>query len=196
VTQNRRDFLKQSSLIAGTAVAASLASPTPTLAQQGAPAKGRGKPRMKFRFKPFTIQLKHVFTIATNSRTTTPVVLTEIEYDGLVGYGEASMPPYLGESHETATAFLSKVDLSKYDNPFELETILHDIDMLAPGNPAAKASVDIALHDLIGRLMKQPWYNIWGFDPKKTPNTSFTIGIDTEDEGSRRVQGAEGQARP
>jgi L-Ala-D/L-Glu epimerase len=136
---------------------------------------------MVLRFRPYTLQLKHVFTIATNSRTTTAVVLTEIDYDGVTGYGEASMPPYLGESHESATAFLSKVDLSRYANPFELETILDDLDAIAPGNPAAKASVDIALHDLIGRLLKQPWYNIWGFDPKKTPATSFTIGIDTPD---------------
>jgi L-alanine-DL-glutamate epimerase-like enolase superfamily enzyme len=136
---------------------------------------------MTFRFRPYTLQLKHVFTVAVNSRTTTPVVLTEIEYDGLVGYGEASMPPYLGESHETATAFLSKVKLEGFDNPFEMETILDAIDALAPGNPAAKASVDIALHDLVGKLLKQPWYNIWGYDPAKAPVTTFTIGIDTPD---------------
>ncbi len=164
-------------MLAGSALAANLVR-TPEAAAAQAPRSGG---RMKLRFRPFTIQLKHVFTIATSSRTTTPVVLTEIEYEGITGYGEASMPPYLGESHESATAFLSKVDLSKYDNPFELETILHDIDMLAPGNPAAKASVDIALHDLVGRLLKQPWYNIWGFSAAKTPYTSFTIGIDTED---------------
>lgn len=136
---------------------------------------------MTLRFRPYTLELRHVFTIATSSRTTTPVVLTEVEYDGMIGYGEASMPPYLGESHASATAFLQKVDLSTYDNPFELETILRDIDALAPGNPAAKAAVDIALHDLVGRLLKQPWYNIWGFDARKTPYTSFTIGIDTQD---------------
>ena len=63
---------------------------------------------MKLKFKPYTLELKHTFTIATNSRSTTPVVLTEIEHDGLIGYGEASMPPYLGESHETVTKFLSQ----------------------------------------------------------------------------------------
>ncbi len=58
---------------------------------------------MKLRYRPFTIELKHVFTIATSSRSTTPVVLTEIEYDGVIGYGEASMPPYLGESQESCS---------------------------------------------------------------------------------------------
>ena len=179
MTHNRRDFLKASSVLAGSAVAAALVNAP---AADAAPARrGAAKPRLTLRFRAYTLQLRHVFTIATSSRTTTPVVLTEIEYDGITGYGEASMPPYLGESHESATAFLAKVDLSRYENPFELETILHDIDALAPGNPAAKASVDIALHDLVGRLLKQPWYNIWGFDARKTPYTSFTIGIDTQD---------------
>jgi L-alanine-DL-glutamate epimerase-like enolase superfamily enzyme len=109
------------------------------------------------------------------------VVLTEIEYDGVVGYGEASMPPYLGESHDTATAFLSKVDLGRFGNPFGLESILEAVDAIAPGNPAAKASIDIALHDLVGKLLKQPWYNIWGYDPALAPLTTFTIGIDTPD---------------
>ena len=172
----RRAFLRQSSMAAGAVlVPAGAWSQAP-----GARASG-GRPRMTLRFRPYTLQLKHVFTVAVSSRTTTPVVLTEIAYDGVVGYGEASMPPYLGESHETATAFLSKVDLARFANPFELETILEAIDALAPGNPAAKASVDIALHDLVGKLLKQPWYNIWGYDPAKAPVTTFTIGIDTPD---------------
>jgi len=61
---------------------------------------------LKLRFRPYTLQLKHSFNLATSSRTTTPVMLTEIEYQGTTGYGEGSMPPYLGESHETVTKFL------------------------------------------------------------------------------------------
>ncbi len=174
---NRREFLKASSLLAG----ASLTIGTPGMLGAHCSSPRRLNGRMTLRFRPYTLELKHVFTIATSSRTTTPVVLTEIEYDGTIGYGEASMPPYLGESHQSATAFLAKVDLGKFENPFELETILEYVDNLAPGNPAAKASIDIALHDLIGKIMNQPWYNIWGFDKKRTPYTSFTIGIDKED---------------
>lgn len=136
---------------------------------------------MKLRFYPYTLELKHTFTIATSSRTTTPVMMVEVEKDGIVGYGEASMPPYLGESHETAKAFLSKVDMAKYRNPFLLEEILKDIDGIAPGNPAAKAAIDIALHDWLGKTMSRPWYQIWGLNPAKTPVTTFTIGIDTKE---------------
>jgi len=145
---------------------------------------------MKLRYKPYELQLKHVFTLATGSRSTTPVMLTEIEYEGIVGYGEASMPPYLGESHETVAAFLRKVDLSAFSSPFLMEDILAYIEQLAPGNYAAKASVDIALHDLTGKLMKQPWYRIWGLDPLKTPETSFTIGIDTPEVVRAKVREA------
>lgn len=133
---------------------------------------------IKFRYKPFVLQMKHVFTLASGSRSTTPVMLTEMEFENVIGYGEASMPPYLGESHETADLFLRKVDLSKFSSPFLIEDILNYVDKIAPGNYAAKASVDIALHDLVGKLMNQPWYRIWGLNPDKTPYTSFTIGID------------------
>lgn len=176
MNQDRRDFLKTTSMLAG----ASLLSPFSDLHAGHVYTPKRNEARMKLRFCPYTLELKHVFTIATSSRTTTPAMLTEIEYDGVVGYGEASMPPYLGESQNGAAAFLSKINLVKYENPFEMETILNDIDVIATGNPAAKASVDIALHDLVGKLMNQPWYNIWGFKKTTTPNTSFTIGIDKE----------------
>jgi L-alanine-DL-glutamate epimerase-like enolase superfamily enzyme len=105
-------------------------------------------------------------------------MLTEIEFENVIGYGEASMPPYLGESHQTVTDFLGKVDLSQFKSPFLMEEILTYVDQIAPGNYAAKASVDIALHDLTGKLMKQPWHRIWGLNPERTPNTSYTIGID------------------
>lgn len=139
---------------------------------------GKGSSGLVLRFRPYELQLKHVFTLATSSRTTTPVMLTEIEFDGFTGYGEASMPPYLGESHATAGDFLSKVDLTRFGSPFLMEDILDYVDKIAPGNYAAKASVDIALHDLVGKIMNQPWYRIWGLNPDRTPVTSFTIGID------------------
>jgi L-alanine-DL-glutamate epimerase-like enolase superfamily enzyme len=146
--------------------------------------------RMTLRFTPYTLELKHVFTVASSSRSTTPVMLVEVEQDGITGYGEASMPPYLGESHATAEAFLSRVDLSRYPDPFILEEILRDIDAIAPGNPAAKAAVDIALHDWVGKKFGQPWHRIWGLDPAKTPVTTFTIGIDTKEVVRQKVKEA------
>ncbi len=140
-----------------------------------------GKAKMKLTFKPYPLEMQHTFTVAEYSRNSTPDVLTQIEYDGVVGYGEASMPPYLGESIATATKFLSKVNLEQFSDPFLIDDILTYVDAIAVGNPAAKASVDIALHDLLGKLVNQPLYKLWGLNPKNTPYTDFTIGIDKPD---------------
>ncbi len=174
MSQNRRDFLRSTALATGAAMI--INNPYKSIAENIPASFKTG--RMKLTYRAYTLEMKHVFTIAANSRTTTPVILTEIELNGTSGYGEASLPPYLGESQETVQAFLSKINLGNYENPFDLENILNDIDAIGPGNTAAKASVDIALHDLIGKLMGQPWFNIWGYDKNKTPYTSFTIGID------------------
>lgn len=173
---SRRNFIQTSAALAGAAAM----SPTGAFGATTSPAGGR-RGKLTFRFRPYTLQMKHVFTVAEMSRSTTPDVLTEIEFDGVIGYGEAAMPPYLGESHATATAFLSQVDLSKFDDPFQMEQILNYVEGIAPGNPSAKASVDIALHDLVGKLLNQPLYRLWGLDPAKAPVTTFTIGIDKAD---------------
>jgi L-alanine-DL-glutamate epimerase-like enolase superfamily enzyme len=148
------------------------------------------KPKLKLTFKPYILELKHVFTVASNSRATTPVVLTEIEYDGIIGYGEASMPPYLGESQESVGKFLSQVDLSIFSDPCNIGDILQYVDSVAPGNNAAKASVDIALHDLVGKILGKPWYQIWGYSPEKMPDTSITIGIDTPEKVRQKTEEA------
>ena len=147
--------------------------------------------RMKLSYMPYELQLRHAFNLAKYSRTTTPDVQVQIELDGIVGYGEASMPPYLGESVESVCKFLSQVDLSQFSDPFRLEEILDYVDGIAPNNRAAKASIDIALHDLLGKIMGQPWYKIWGLSPEKAPNTSFTIGIDKADVVRQKVLEAE-----
>ena len=175
-------------LIAGSAGFSYLSIGYPELI--GVNKRSEKKSGMILRFKPYKLHLKHVFTLASGSRSTTPVMLTEIEFDNTIGYGEASLPPYLGESHETASSFLRSVDLTQFESPFLMEDILTYIDRLVPGNYAAKASVDIALHDVVGKLMKQPWYRIWGLNPKRTPDTSFTIGIDKPEVVKAKVREA------
>ena len=174
---NRRSFIGASTLAAGAGLLSSFTPEGKPLPRYKPTGKG-----LKFTFKPYELQLKHVFTIASNSRTTTAVMLTELEWEGVTGYGEASMPPYLGESHATATKFLSSLNLSQFKDPFRMEEILDYVDAAMPGNCAAKASVDIALHDLVGKLLNQPWFRIWGYSAEKTPLTTFTIGIDKKEE--------------
>lgn len=176
----RRNFLKSSGL-------GLLAATFPTPALAGKSAKSG---HLNLSFKPYDLKLRHAFNLAKSSRKNTPDVLTQIEYDGIIGYGEASMPPYLGESIESVTKFLSSIDLAQFTDPFRIDEILEYVDKFAPDNLAAKASVDIALHDLLGKIMGQPWYKIWGLSPENTPNTSFTIGIDTAEVVRQKVDEA------
>ena len=153
-----------------------------------------GLAAVKLRFRPYTLELKHAFGIASNTRTSTPAMLTEIEHDGVTGYGEAAMPPYLGENQATAAAFFERAAAcleASFADPFQLEEILPALDALAPGNTAAKAAVDIALHDWVGKKLGAPWHRLWGLDPAKAPVTSFTIGIDTADMVRRKTREAD-----
>lgn len=172
---NRRNFIKTGML---GAIAA--ASPISLSALDSATRPGTRSGRLNLSFKPYELQLRHSFNLARSQRTTTPGVQVQIEYDGVTGYGEASMPPYLGETVASVTGFLSRLDLGQFADPFRIEDIHEYMDSVAPGNRAAKASVDIALHDIMGKITGQPWYKIWGLNPEKTPNTSFTISYDAD----------------
>jgi L-Ala-D/L-Glu epimerase len=183
MTYSRRNFIHTAGL---TTLAGAAGIETLFAAADNKPAKKSGK-GLSLRFLPYDLQLRHTFTLSNSSRNSTPDILTRLELDGVVGYGEASMPPYLEENRETATRFLNLLDLSRFNDPFQMEDILQYVDSVMQGNTAAKASVDIALHDLVGKLMKQPWYKIWGFDAARAPNTSFTIGIDTPEVVRQKV---------
>jgi L-alanine-DL-glutamate epimerase-like enolase superfamily enzyme len=147
---------------------------------------------MQLTYQPFELLLKHPFTIAKFSRTSTPLMLVQVAHEGYIGYGEASMVPYMGESHQTAADFLSKVDAGQFKYPFDFAAIINYLDSIAPGNPAVKAAIDIALHDLDGKLKGQPCWKLLGSDPAKMPVTSCTIGIDTKEVILQKVKEAEG----
>jgi L-Ala-D/L-Glu epimerase len=134
---------------------------------------------MKLSFTPHFLFFKHPFKIAHGIRTSTPIVITELEHDGVIGYGEASMPPYLGESHDSAAGFLMQAAevLRKFSDPFATSDILQAMDAIASGHPAAKASIDIALHDLQGKLWNKPVWEMIGLEAKGIFST-YTIGMD------------------
>ena len=197
----RRDFLKMAGLLS----AVSVVSPAALIPAAGSSREaysGAGKVtaghtrhtggRIEMEWEDFNGILKHTFTISGSSRSSTPIVLTRLSYDGYTGYGEAAMPPYLGETAASVNGFLQRVRkevLPGFNDPFRIQEIMEETDRLAAGNTAAKASVDIALHDLTGKIMGQPWWKIWGFSPEKTPYTSFTIGYDDDDDTVRAKTG-------
>ncbi|MES2061536.1 MAG: dipeptide epimerase [Bacteroidota bacterium] len=147
---------------------------------------------MQLTYQPYELLLKHTFTIAKFSRTSTPLMLVQVTHEGYTGYGEASMVPYMGESHQSAAVFLSKVDVSQFKYPFDFAAIINYLDSIAPGNPAIKAAIDIALHDLDGKLQNKPCWQLLGSDPGKMPVTSYTVGIDTQAIIIQKVKEAQG----
>ena len=192
MNKTRRDFLKTAgaaTLGAGLLAGCGRFSPGPE--RFSVNRLGTGK--LKLSWFPYELKLRHTFTVASYSRTTTPDVQVKIDYEGFTGYGEASMPPYLGQSVESVTKFLEKVDLERFSDPFCLDDILTYVDSLSEGDTAAKAAVDIALHDLVGKLLGAPWYRIWGYDPAKAPDTTFTIGIDTPEVVREKTRECAGQ---
>ncbi|MBM3436947.1 MAG: dipeptide epimerase [Bacteroidetes bacterium] len=180
---DRRNFLRTAGLLA----LAGVTGVEKLFANSGYKVVRHSKKGLSLSFIPYELDLQHVFTLANSSRKTTPDVLTRIAFDGEVGYGEAAMPPYLGEGVESAMKFFSMLDLEQFTVPFRIEDILQYVDSVLPANTAAKAAVDIALHDLVGKIMKQPWFKIWGYNPENTPDTSFTIGIDTPEVVKQKV---------
>ena len=194
----RREFLKKGALAGA---GAGLIGSAPTLAKgleltednKSVNFNVNGRARMKLSFEPYELKLKHVFTVSSFSRSTTPDVQVRIDYDGYSGYGEASMPPYLGQSVDSVCSFLKKVNLEQFPDPFCLDDILTYIDSLSPGDSAAKAAVDIALHDLVGKIIGAPWHRMLGLNPLKTPNTTYTIGIDTDEMVKLKTREVAGQ---
>ena len=73
------------------------------------------------------------------------------------------------------------------DDPFDLEGAERRFEQVVPKNGAARAALSGALHDLVGKRLRQPLWRLWGLDPAKAPTSSFTIGIDTPEKMRQKV---------
>ncbi|MCX6167829.1 MAG: dipeptide epimerase [Ignavibacteriales bacterium] len=146
---------------------------------------------MKLSYKKYTLELKHQFRIAYSSRKTTPIVLVKIEDNGFTGYGEASLPPYLPETQDSVIDFLRKIDKKKNEDLTHLPKLISEIDTIAPNNNAAKAAINIALHDLVSKINHQPCYEYLKIPKSKSQFTSFTIGIDEPKIMKQKIREAE-----
>ena len=143
---------------------------------------------MTLTYQPYDLALRYPFRIALMRRTSTPIVLVQLTMGAFRGLGEASMPPYLGETHGSVSQFLELVKrrvfdhMSKYSisQIIDVQNIMDEVDTLAEGNKAAKAAIDIALHDLKGKLEGRAVWQILGSNPDQMPLTTCTIGIESD----------------
>jgi len=138
------------------------------------------------------LKLAVPFRIARGVQYYAHNVVIQLSDGDLAGLGEAAPSPYYGETQETVLACLSHFGEQLGDDPLALETCLDTLDHIIGHNPAAKAAVDIALHDLIGKKLGIPIYRLFGLSADRTPLTSFTIGLDTPEAMARKAQAAQG----
>ena len=135
---------------------------------------------MKLSWEPITLDLKTPFRIAHGTSHQRYNVLVRLDE----GVGEAPAVVYYGETQEVILEYLSRVpDLG--NDPFDLDAVL---SRLPSGSRAARAAIDIALHDLWGKRLGQPLHRLFGLNPEALPLTSFTIAIDEPSEMARRAK--------
>lgn len=139
---------------------------------------------MKLTPHPLTLNLRTTFRVAHGASDQRHNVLVTLEHEGLTGYGEAAAVFYYGDTQESLTEYLNSL-YGLGSDPFALEDTL---GALPPGPQAARAAVDMALHDLWGKLLGQPLYRLFGLTPAPLPLTSFTIGIDSPEAMAQRAR--------
>jgi L-alanine-DL-glutamate epimerase-like enolase superfamily enzyme len=138
-------------------------------------------PALELTATPLELPLVHPFRIARGEESVARTVLVHLRYGDLEGLGEATPTARYRESPESVVDYFLR-HRPAVDDPYRLEALLHD-----GIPPAARAGLDIALHDLIGKDLGKPLYALLGLDPDRTPVTSFTIGIADPDETLRKL---------
>lgn len=144
---------------------------------------------MKLRFSPYKLKFKHPFGVSSNVRTHTPTVFLSLEIGGFKGYGEACIPAYLGETEEETIAFFNDASatLKKLNSDFNIAETVTVIDGLSETCNAAKAAIDIALHDLKGKILGKNIRQLYDLPVKENSVTSSTIGLDYADKIAQKI---------
>ncbi|MBN1284440.1 MAG: dipeptide epimerase [Anaerolineae bacterium] len=130
--------------------------------------------------EPITLTLKTPFKIAHGTSATRHNVIVHLG----AALGEAALAPYYGVTAADVIAYIEspQVAAALGDDLMQREDIL---DRLPAGPSAARAAIDMALHDRAARQMGVPLYRLWGLNPARAPLSSFTIGME-EDEAVLR----------
>jgi L-Ala-D/L-Glu epimerase len=140
---------------------------------------------VRLNHRPATLRLNEPFTISRSTDVEVEEIFVELEASGLVGYGEASPQDIYGETVDSASAFLDEAEQLLGDDPFAFADIERRLAEM-PGELAAKAALDSALHDLCGKLTGQPIWRLLGLD-RAGPPTSWTIWLGDPDDMAQRT---------
>ncbi|MFN9562062.1 MAG: dipeptide epimerase [Pirellulaceae bacterium] len=135
---------------------------------------------MQVTTRVFDLPLRHPFTISRGTVRVQRTWIVELEEDGLVGRGEATVNPYYNatvEGMEKALgAVMEDLVLGKLEHPAEWWQRLDD---RLKHYRFAQSAIDCALWDLWGQRFGQPTWKAMGIDSCHGPMSCYTIGIDT-----------------
>ena len=148
---------------------------------------------MEVRARVVTLRLAETFVISREARDEAEVVQVAVRHGDAVGHGEAAPIDRYGESAQSACAFVEGSGELLGEDPFALEEIGARL-AAEPGEQAAKAALDAALHDLCGRLAGLPVHRLLGL-PATGPPTSWTVWLGDPDDMARRAETAAGRFR-
>lgn len=137
---------------------------------------------MQLKIHEFDLPLRHTFTISRESIDVQKTMIVELEEDGLRGYGESTTNSYYGFTFENMAAALEAVrtdiETQSLEDPAALWALLQP---KLKDNPFAQCALDQAAHDLWGKTLGKPVYELWGLSTENLPLTNYTIGIDEID---------------
>ena len=141
------------------------------------------------------LPFKTPWTISRGTRRSAENVLVRLRWtapDGreLEGLGEAAPYAFYGELRGTVEACLDEFATLLGDDPLAIDEIMHRLEARVRHNTGAKAAIDMALHDLQGKLLCQPLWRLWGLDPTRAPVTSFSIGLDEPETMAHKARAA------
>ena len=142
-------------------------------------------------FEPLDLPLRDPFGISRRTTTVARNVLVRVQWEGLIGLGECAPNAYYGESQEGVLAWLPRLAeaLATYDDPLAIRAVVEDWERGTHGNPAARAGLELALWDLLGKRHDAPIWALWGLGGELPPS-SFTIGIDTPERMAEKASAA------
>jgi L-Ala-D/L-Glu epimerase len=150
---------------------------------------------MNLTVEPLQLTLHEPFTISRGTQLHAHNVCVTISDGEQSGIGEAAPSSHYGELQNTVLAFLEALAPRLKGTDRIPISVLHNLmEETARLNPAAKAAVDMAAYDLLGKRLRAPVYRLLGLEPAQAPRTSFTIGIDTPEAMGRKA--AEARAYP
>jgi L-alanine-DL-glutamate epimerase-like enolase superfamily enzyme len=130
-----------------------------------------------------TLQLAETFVISRESADSADVVQVEIRHEGVSGFGEGAPIDRYGESAESALAYVEEHAEALGDDPWALDEIE---SQLPSGQFAARSAIDAALHDLQGKLVSRPVWQLLGLR-RLGPPSSWTIWLGDPDDMAGRA---------